>query len=81
MKTITIIVSSGSNGKCPYNRFDLIKFGGYPLIGFKYMKATVVRVRSLGDSGGHSLTVVNVKWSKFKFVNKIIRLYLTIRFL
>lgn len=59
-------------------RFEKIKFGGKPLIGVYYKSYTIAKIRRIG--GHYNLIICNVKWTKFKIINKIIRLYLIIRF-
>jgi hypothetical protein len=56
-----------------FRRWDVIK----PFSDAKY-NFTVVRVKV--ENGAHTATVKRIKWTKYKFINWFIRLWIKIRY-
>jgi hypothetical protein len=63
--------------KSAFRRFDSVGMGSAK-IGDPMVVGTVVRVRS--KSGVHTMTVKKIKWSKYRLINKLIRLWIIIRY-
>lgn len=70
MSAIKFIVQSSGYGQCPYVRFGLVNIGSG--------KRTVVKVTKQGHQ--YLIVVADVKWSKYKFINKLKKLFIKIKY-
>lgn len=53
-----------------FRRFDIVRYG--------FGEETVVRVKS--KNGTHIMICKKIKWSRFRIINKLIRLWIIIRY-
>lgn len=65
---VTVVLSAEPSG---FRRFDQLKHPGGGI-------STIVRIKKTKQETQYTLK--KVKWSRYKFINKIIRLYIIIRY-